>query len=57
MIKNSSKFNLILTYIHNTHLHGLTVGVGVIRELLKEDEKLSTVLLVKIDGDIDSVSI
>ena len=57
MIKNSNKFNLILTYIHNTHLLGLTVGVGVIRELLKEDEKLSTVLLVIRDVVTDSVYI
>ena len=54
MIKNINKFNLI----HNAHLLGVTtVGVVVIRELLKEDEKVSTVLLVIRDGDIDSVSI
>ena len=35
----------------------VTVGEGITREPLKEDEKLSFVPLVKKNGDIDSASI
>ena len=40
--------------IYYAYLPGVTIGEGVTIEPLKENEKLSTVLLVKRDGVIDS---
>ena len=48
-----NKFNLI----YYANLPGVTLDEGITRERLKEDEKVSIVLLVKRDGDIDSESI
>ena len=47
-----------INWISSTHLPGVTVGVGVIIEPLKEDEKLAgrCVLLLKRDGVWISVS-
>ena len=45
----------LINLIHITHLPGVTVDVT--REPLKKDETLSTVLLVKWYGLLDSVSI